>query len=200
MERKPIFQRGSATLAALLALTISIPLAGMLSGCGGGGGSASVIGTGFPLGPGPNTLTTPAAAGAGTMLLTAANLTQAVFFNAPTGVADTDPRLQNPTTPAQGTVTFVKGTAYQTQAGVSFTTPLTLRINYTVPAGVDPATFVRTLNVYYYDDKTKQFVPVSPTGGGFTTTPGAITTTISVFQGSGLYAVLSAAPPAPPAS
>lgn len=198
MERKPTLLRRSATLTALLALTIAIPLSATLSGCGGG--SANVIGTGFPIGPGPNTLTTAAASGGGTLQLTAANLTQAVFFNAPTGVSDTDPRLQNPTTPAQGSVTFIKGTAYQTQAGVSFTAPLTVRINYTVPAGVDPATFVRTLNIYYYDDQAKTFIPVAPTAGGFTTTPGAITTTISVFQGSGLYAVLSAAPPAPPAS
>ena len=199
MERKPPFRRRSAALAALLALVAAVPLAGALSGCGGGS-SASVIGTGFPLGPGPNTLTTASASGTGTLQLTAANLTQAVFFNAPVGVSDADARLQNPVTPAQGSLTFVKGTAYQTQAGVSFTAPLTVRVNYTVPTGVDAATFVRTLNLYYYDTQAKAFLAVPPTAGGFTTTPGAITTTISVFQGSGLYAVMSAAPPAPPAS
>lgn len=200
MERKPTFLRRPAAIVALLALTVAVPLAGVLSGCGGGGSSATVIGTGFPLGPGPNTLTTPSASGTGSLQLTAANLTQAVFFTPPAGVSDTDARLQNPVTPPKGSLTFVKGTAYQTQSGVSFTAPLIMRINYSVPAGVDPATFVRTLNVYVYDDNTKAFVPVAPSAGGFTTTPGAITTTISAFQGSGLYAVMSATPPPPPAS
>lgn len=201
MERMPTFLRRPVALAAALTLAAGAPLAGALSGCGGGG-SSTVIGTGFPIGPGPNTLTTRSASGAGAMQLTAAGLTQAVFFSAPQGVPDSDPRLQAPVSDTRGSLTFVRGTAYQTQTdpAVSFTAPVTMTITYTLPVGVDAQTFVRTLNVYYYDNTARVFVPVTPVVTGFTTQPGVITTKISGFQGSGLYAVLSSAPPAPPAS
>jgi hypothetical protein len=170
-------------------LAASLLLGGILSGCGGGN-SQSVISTGFPAGIGSNSLTSQAAAGGGNLTLIAQDLPTPIFFPAPTGVSDTS--VGTPTADTGGTLTLVPGTAYQTKAGVQFPKAIIMKIAFTQPSGVDS----QTLNIYYYDGKVWQ--PVTPADANFSAAAGVVQTTITTFQGTGLYAVLSSAPPSNP--
>jgi hypothetical protein len=170
-------------------LVASILLGGVLSGCGGGN-SQTVISTGFPAGIGSNSLTSQAASGGGNLTLTAQDLPTPIFFPAPTGVSDS--RVGTPTSDTGGVLTLVPGTAYQTKAGVQFPKAITMKMVFTQPSGVDS----QTLNIYYFDGKVWQ--PVTPADANFSAASGAVQTTITTFQGTGLYAVLASAPPSNP--
>lgn len=201
MERMPTFLRRPVALAAVLTLAAGAPLAGVLGGCGGS--SRTLVKTGFPAGhfTTPNSLTLASAAGGGALVLSANDLPAPVSFLPPRSVPNSDSRIQKPKT-FSGTGALLAGTAYQFQTPfTALPAPITLTINYQGASGTNPV----TLNIFFLDENNI-WQPVVPAAGGFAATgdaatgAGTVSTTISTFQGQGVYAVFTSAPPDSPSA
>jgi hypothetical protein len=209
--RRP--SRACASLLSLGALS-----AVLLSGCGGGS-SQSVISNGFPADGSSHSLVVPGIASNDSLTLTSpSTLGTPVSFSPPAALSDSTvtTTAEDKVPVASGTATYVKGTAYQFPAAISFApsnVTLTIQYEFANLSGADTA----SLNIYYHDNSstTPVWKPVIPTSGGFSNLPILVTqadgTTKKVYQVTttitGIsqtptapftYAVLSAQPPMMP--